>query len=174
MDLYNSKGWKNRLRASAARAAEQNDDGKAEIRRVRAAIYQEQADADARALEAQRVALQAERCACPACGGSGLVTVEVAAGLLDAWFRYREQGYRPSQATIAALTDIANGRPPAPGAVVVTASYGMVLPVPDMVRPAEPSHPVTETVEPPKPSRPAKVAKQDEDQFTADGALIEV
>lgn len=172
LDMTASRGWKNRRRAAEARRDELEDEGRAEIRRERQKIYDAQAAADAAAIEAQRVALQAERCACPACAGSGLVTVEVAAGLLDAWHRYKEQRYTPSRAIVAALADIAHGRPPAPGAVIVTASYGMTLPGPGMVR-AEPVAAV-ETVETQKPSRPAKVVKPSDDQFTADGALIEL
>lgn len=172
MDIYSSKGWLNRRRAAAARDADYSDPEREFVRAERAKMYQAEADANEAAREAHRAALEAARCGCPACAGSGLVTVEVAAGLMEAWHRYREQGYAPSQRTVAALADIARGVAPAPGAVIVTATYGMSLPTPNMAS----QTPVVETVEPPKPAKPSKLSKtlEDDSTYTADGALIEL
>ena len=173
-DMSSSSGWRNRRRAADARRDEREDEGRAEIRRIRAAMAEAEADANEAAFAAQKTALEAERCACPACAGTGRVTVEVAAGLLDAWYRYRFHDYKPSQATVAALAAIARGDAPPPGSPVISATYGFVVPSPEMVRHAEPSQPVAEIVETPKPAKPNKGSKPSDNQFLADGALIEL
>ena len=173
-DIYSSRGWKNRRKLAEINSYGNADAERQAIRAERARIYAEAEETNARAAEAYAALLAAEECACTACGGTGRLPVPKAMRVVKALHNFGFHDHVVTKAEIAALAAVAKGAPIPPGCVPVMFSYGSISPAPGHASRLEPAAVAAETVEPPKPSRPAKVMKQTEDQFTADGALIEV
>ena len=175
MDYMNSKGWSNRRKLAELNSYGNADEDRLAIRRERQRLYDEAAESNRQAAEAQAASLAAEMCACTACGGTGRLPVPQAMRVVKALHNFGFHDHVVTKAEIAALASIAKGAPLPPGVGPISFSYGSVSPasgatsLPDPA-PARPE--AVEIAETPKPARKAKAAA--EDQFTNDGFLIEV
>lgn len=176
MDIYNSKGWKNRRKLAEINSYANADDERQAIRAERARLYADAEEVGRLAAEAQAAALTASRMPCPCCSGTGSVSAPTGAAMLEAWYHYHFSDRKPSQGTVAALLAIARGEPTPPGTTPPPFSYGMARPDPVQNTTTPRAEPVeaVESVEPQKPTKRVKPVEDTSSQFTADGALIEL